>query len=313
MTVRPRPLIALAALTAVAVLAAGWSVAVRAPSASETAEGPLVPGLAARVNEVARLELVGQGGRVTVARTAGGWGVEQKDGYRADPALVKALVLAVAGARVLEPRTALPDLHARIGVEDPAAPGAASTGVTLGAADGRPLAALILGKPAASAGTLYARRAGEAASWLVRADLAAIETEPLRWIDPAVPRVPRDAVAAVEIRQPDGRTLAIRRDAPGRPFAASGPAAPSLVEETAEAPGLFVPQDVAKADPALTESAVTTTVRRFDGSALVLRTAWRDGQAWVVFEELGGWRFRVSDALGRALTRTPEDFAEGRS
>ncbi|WP_431857755.1 DUF4340 domain-containing protein [Azospirillum sp.] len=306
---RTRSLIVLAALTAVTVAAAGWSVAVRS-RAAPVAEGPLVPGLAARVNDVARLEIVGQGTRVTIARTAEGWGVGQKDGYRADPDMVKALVLAVANARTLEPRTAQPDLHPRLRVEDPTSPGAASTGVTLRAADGTPLAALVVGKPAAAPGTLYARRAGEGASWLVRADLA-VEADPLRWIDATLPRVPRDAVASVEIRQPDGRTVLIKRDAPDAPFAASGPAVPALVEETVDAAAQLVPQDVAKADPA--PDAVTTTVRRFDGTALVLRTVRRDGQAWVMFGDRAGWRFRVFDAPGRALTRAPEGFAEGKS
>ncbi|PWC45694.1 DUF4340 domain-containing protein [Azospirillum sp. TSO22-1] len=306
---RTRSLLLLAVLTAVTVAAAGWSVAVRSRTAP-VVEGPLVPGLAARVNDAARLEIVGQGSRVTIVRTAGGWGVEQKDGYRADPDMVKALVLAVANARALEPRTAQPDLYPRLRVEDPAAPGAASTGVTLRATDGTPLAALVVGKPAAAPGTLYARRAGEGPSWLVKADLA-VETDPLRWIDAALPRVPRDAVASVEIRQPDGRAVVIQRDAPDKPFAASVPAIPALIDETVDAMAQLVPQDVAKAGPA--PDAVVTTVRRFDGTAVVLRTVRRDGQAWVMFEDKPGWRFRVFDVPGRALTRTPGDFAEGKS
>jgi len=306
---RTRSLIALAVLAALAVAAAGWSVAVRG-RAAPVVEGPLVSGLAARVNDVARVEIVGQGARVTIARSAEGWGVEQKDGYRADPDMVKALVLALADARALEPRTAQPDLYPRLHVEDPSSPGAASTGVTLRGADGTPLAVLVVGKPAAAPGTLYARRAGEGPSWLVKADLA-VETDPLRWIDATLPRVPRDSVASVEIRQPDGRTVLIRRDAPDQPFSASVPAAPARVDETVDAAAQLVPQDVARAAPA--PDAVTTTVRRFDGTALTLRTVWRDGQPWVMFEDRAGWRFRVFDALGRALTRAPEDFAEGKS
>ncbi len=319
---RTRTLITLAVLTAGMVAAAGWSVAVRTQSvAAGMAEGPLFPGLAARVNDVTRLDVAGYGGHATVARGADGtWIVEQKDGYRADANAVKALVVALAEARVLEPRTALPDLYGRIGVEDPETPGAASSSVTLTGSDGARLAALIVGKPAApAASTLYARKVGEAPSWLVKADLGAVETDPMRWIDQTMPRVPGDAVASVEIRQPDGRVVGIRREAPGQPFTASGlqddaTAAPAVIDQTAEAAALLTPQDVARADPALFRDAVTTLIRRFDGGGLTVRTVRRDGQFWVTFDAAGygGWQYRVSDAAGRALTRSPEEFAAER-
>lgn len=304
---RTRSLIVLAVVTVVTVAAAGWSSSVRRGDEPSPAGGPLVLGPAARVNGITRVAVAGQGGRVTLMRAGGGWGVAEKDGYPADAGLVKALVLGVAGARLVEPRTARPVLYPRLGVEDPQAPGAISTGIVL-EADGAPGIGLVIGKAGSAPGTLYARRGGEATSWLVSAELPVLDTDPLRWIDPALPHVPRDAVASVDIRHPDGRAVTVGRDAPGQPFTASVPAAGTAVEALVEAVGRLVPLDVAKDDGG--PAAVATTVRRFDGTALVLRTMWRDGSAWVALDGRAGWRYRVSDALGRALTRPPEGFAE---
>lgn len=304
---RTRSLIVLALVTAVTVAAADWSSALRRGDALPPAGGPLVPGLADRVNGITRVAVEGQGGRVTLLRSGGGWGVAEKDGYPADTGLVKALVLGVAGARLVEPRTARPVLYPRLGVEDPQTAGAVSTGVTL-EGDGAPGVGLVIGKAGSAPGTLYARRGGDATSWLVSAELPVLDTDPLHWIDPALPQVPRDAVASVEVRQPDGRAVTIGRAAPGQPFTASVPAAGAAVEALVEAVGRLVPLDVAKDDGG--PAAVVTTVHRFDGTALVLRTVWRDGGAWVALDGRAGWRYRVSDALGRALTRPPEGFAE---
>lgn len=308
---RTRTLIVLALVTAVAVLAAGWSVATRRTAPPDMAGGPLFPGLAARINDVARLEVQAGGNVATIARGPdGAWIVEQKDGFRADPDQVKATILALAEALALEPRTVLPDLYPRIGVEDPDKAGASSARLRLTAADGREMAGLIIGKTAsAAASTLYARKVGEAQSWLVRLALGPIEADPMRWTDASLPRIPADALAAVEIRQPDGRSAGIRRAAPGQPFAAFGAddVDPAVIDATAAMGSLFTAQDVARDDPALFTDAVVTEFHRFDGSSVVVRTVQRDGQFWVDVGD--GWQYRVFDTLGRDLTRPPERFA----
>ncbi|HYG86718.1 MAG TPA: DUF4340 domain-containing protein [Azospirillum sp.] len=323
---RRSSLIALAVVTAGTVAAAIWS---SVPPVAEPAAGLLFPGLGSRINDVARLEVVGSGTTVTVARGPSGWTVEQKEGYPADADAVKRTVVALAEATAVEPRTTQSDQYPRIGVEDPQTPGAASTQVTLRGGDGAPLAALILGKSAGEA-TLYARKAGEAQSWLVKARLGALDADPLRWIDRAPPRIPADRVSSVAIRQPDGGQAGIRRDAPGQPFAAFGlpdgaEANPSVVEETAAVAAMLGLEDVARLDPALFSNAVVTTVRTFDGLLLTVRTARRDGQAWIALDAAAegeaaaaqakdwqtrhaGWQYRVFEAVGRDLTRTPADF-----
>ncbi|HYH23480.1 MAG TPA: DUF4340 domain-containing protein [Azospirillum sp.] len=320
---RGKPFIALAGVTVAAVIAAAVAVIGRhTADAPPQAGGALVPGLLARINDVTRVDVTGADGTATVARGEQGWIVLQKDGYRADADAVKALVVGLAEARVVEARTALPDLYDRLGVQDPG-PGRESELVMLRAGDAV-LASVILGKTASSS-TRYVRRAGEAQSWMVKATLAPVPAEPLRWLDRALPRLPRDRVQAVEVRQPDGAAVTLRREAPAdREFTVSGVERPrpSAVEQTVGALAALTFEDVAKADPALFKDAAVTIYRSFDGLTLTVRTARRDGQAWLTLAAEGdapevkewqtkaaGWAYRVYDALADDLTRKGEDFA----
>jgi len=326
---RTKPFVALAAVTLVAVVAAAVAVVGRRTAeAPPQAGGLLAPGLVERINEVTRVDVTSADGTVTVTRGDQGWTVQQKDGYRADADAVKSLVVGLAEARVVEARTAQPDLYDRLGVGDPG-PGRESELVTVRAGDAV-LASVVLGKAASgnAAGNtsmLYARRAGEAQSWMVRGPLAPVQAEPLRWLDRALPRLPRDRVQAVEVRQPDGAAVTLRREAPAdREFAVSGveKPSPSAVEQTVGALAALTFEDVAKADPARFKDAVVTTYRTFDGLTVTVRTVRRDDQAWLTLSAEGdapeakewqakaaGWAFRVYDALADDLTRKGEDFA----
>ncbi|HEY0834570.1 MAG TPA: DUF4340 domain-containing protein [Azospirillum sp.] len=320
---RTKPFVALAVVTLVAVVAASVAVIARhTADVPPQAGGALVPGLLARINDVTRVDVTGADGTATIARGESGWIVLQKDGYRADADAVKALAVGLAEARIVEARTALPDLYDRLGVQEPG-PGQESKRVTLRAGD-TVLASVILGKAASNA-TLYARRAGEAQSWMVRASLGPVEAEPMRWLDRGLPRLPRERVRSVEVRQPDGATVTLSRAAPSdRDFAVSGvdTPRPSAVEQAVGAAAMLTFEDVAKAESASFKDSAVTTYRTFDGLTLTVRTARRDGQAWLTLNAEGdapevkewqakaaGWAFRVYDALADDLTRTAGDFA----
>ncbi len=351
-----RSLLILAIATTAAVAAAVALDTGGAPPAATNAQGPLVPGLLARVNDVATVEVRGPDGAVTIARQPSGvWGVAEKGGYPADADRVKAAVVGLAQATIVEPRTALPDLHPRIGVEEPDRPGAASRRLTLKDTGGAEMASVIIGKTATAGSggqpsTLYARRSGEAESWLIRAPLPPLEPEAARWADRTLPRILRDRVASVEIRQPGGAAVTLSRPDPGqRTFAAAGlpdgaAAKPALVDETTGVLGYIAFEDVARAEPAWFAEAPVTTVRTFDGAVLAIRTANREDGAWIAIEaafdadrakahaeanipaflppdemektvhdwrsRFDGWAYRIYDAAAETLTRAPEEFVE---
>lgn len=294
---RTKSLVILAAMTAGVVAGAAVTLTggPRAP-VEPTAGGPLFPGLLARVNDVARIDVTTAKGAVVIRRDdAGAWVLPDKGGYAADPSEVKSTVVGLAEADIVDARTAIPDLYDRIGVQDPAAVGSASTGVVLKGADGQDLAAVIVGKRAAagsgaSESTWYVRRVGEAPSWLVRAPLDGVEADPMRWIDRSVPRLPRERVMSVEIRQPDGATVTLSRESPAtRDFHAAGlpdgaRTRRATVEETVGALGYVTFEDVVKADPAWFADGPVATFRSFDGIVVTVRTALRDGARWLSFD-----------------------------
>lgn len=290
-----RTLLVLGLATVAAVAGAGWALNRQPEVRTEIATGgPLFPTLMDRVNDVTRIELVSAKGVATVARDGERWIVLQKDGYPADANLVKATVVGVAQTSIVDARTALPDLYDRIGVQDPDAKGSTSTRLSLGAGDA-PLASLILGNEAGRGGpgqatTLYVRKAGEAQSWLVRGPAERLEADPMRWVDRTVPRLPRERLASVTIRQPDGSELRLSRPSPAEPtFTATGlpegaqPKA-SAIDETTGALGYLTFEDVAKADPAWFTDGTTAVYRSFDGLVLTVRQAKRDDARWLTVE-----------------------------
>lgn len=326
----------MAGLTVAAVAGAGAVVMSRPdPEAPRPAEAAFLPGLSARLNDVARIELSSSGRTATVVRGPSGWTVLEKAGYPASADAVKSAVVGLAEARAVEPRTAQPEMHARLGVQDPA-PGAPSLLVRLTGPGGGELAAAILGNAAPGTGQArYARRPGEAQSWLVRAALDLPGADPLRWADRSLPRLPRERVESVVIRQPDGGAVTVRRPDAAGAFVAEGlpagaKAKESVVDETTGALGYLSFEDVAKADPAWFATAPVAIYHSTDGVVLTVRTAKREDGYWITLDAAAaeratpeaaaeaetwqarhaGWAYRVYDALGEDLARAPAGFAD---
>lgn len=351
-----RTLMVLGLATAAAVAGAGWALNRGPEVRTEIATGgPLFPDLMNRVNDVTRIDLASSKGTATVARDGERWVVLQKDGYPADPNLAKAAVVGIAQATIVDARTALPELYDRIGVQDTDAKGSTSTKLTLGAGD-TPLATLILGHEAARGApgqpsTLYARKPGEAQSWLVRGPGERLEADPMRWVDRTVPRLPRERLASVEISQPDGTALTLSRPSHGdKTFTATGlpegaTAKASTIDETVGALDYLTFEDVGKADPAWFKDGTTAVFRSFDGLVLTVRQARHQDARWLTFDatfdaeaakahagaegllkpeeveaqakdwqaRFAGWAYKVYDALGEDFARKPEDFVQKES
>lgn len=115
-------------LAAVAVLALGLAVWVgvsRTPTttAMSTAQ-PLVAGLKDGLNEVKQVRIVGAESKpiVTLAKSEAGWTVAEKDGYPADVAKVREMLMRLADAKLIEPKTSVEASYGKLGVEDVAKP-----------------------------------------------------------------------------------------------------------------------------------------------------------------------------------------------
>lgn len=326
-------LMALAAATALAITAAvALDHRQRAASPADEAGGPLFPGLAAAVNDAARVEATGPKGPATLIRDADGrWTVAERDGYPASRDAVKNLVVGLAATTLTEPRTAAPELYPRIGVEDPDGPAANSVRIALRRADGGELAAVIVGKTANASsigrgpGQFYLRRAGEAQSWLASSPMDPPRADPVHWLDRNLPRMPRDRLATVTLRDAAGATLTLRRGdgEAAKNFVVDGlPAGAKpddmAVEETVGSLAFLSFEDVVRADPAWFANAPVYVFTDRDGATVTLRAARRDGAAWLNLSAAGfpadgpavspQWAYRVYDGAGETFLRPPAGF-----
>src|ERR1044071_5325072 len=123
------------------------------------------------------------------------WTLTQRDGYPADTAKVRKLIVALTAAKILEQNTSTPESYAKLGVEDLTAEGASGTRVEL--AGGKTPVNLIVGK-LGNAGQTYGRRAGEAPSWLISATVDA-PTQADAWLRRELLDIQGDRVQAVTV------------------------------------------------------------------------------------------------------------------
>ncbi|MDF1737070.1 MAG: DUF4340 domain-containing protein [Minwuia sp.] len=211
-------------LTIASVVAAAFVLDRKADRLAAREYGqPLFPQLAGQINAVARLEFVTPKGAWSLSRDADGkWHHDARNGYPADADEVKRLVVALSRATVIAPKTSDPELHDRLGLEEPQP-------VTEGAADskvaaikvivrdegGALLAGVILGKTkqlgdATEPAKIYVRRAGENATWLAEGFFN-LKPAPTDWLDRDLFKITKDVVTDIRIAHPDKPLLELNR------------------------------------------------------------------------------------------------------
>ena len=327
---KPKSFVILVAATTVCLAAAVYAVATRtadnAPEAADNA--PLIPGLSDRLNQVVALTVKsGTGPTTTISRPAAdsdAWADQEKAGYPVAADQLRRILLALAEAKTLEPRTARPDQYAKLAVDD-----AGALRVLLRTADGQTLPALLVGKTA-TADSFYARRTEDARSWLAQGKLAGLAADPMQWLDRSLPALPAERVIAVTVDRPGAVLSITRKDPKDKDFTVTGLAAnaklnQSVIARVAGAAEFLSFEDVARLDPTEkpTADTVTTTFRTADGDVLAIRIDRHDGKPWANFSgesgtstpkldlaRFGSWRYRLPDYTAKDLTPGPEDLVE---
>jgi len=295
---KPKTFTALAAATAVAVLAA--AVSLQRGDDGDFAAGagaPVFPGLLARVNDVARVEIQYSDGAITIVDSQGGkdgWRVQESDGYPARTVKVKRSVLGLARLTLLEPKTRKKEKYAKLGLRDVDAEGAAAKRVRLLDAQGALLGDLLVGRRRANlagttSGGVYVRRPGDAQAWLAAGDTDITDAK-ANWLERKIIDVAGKRVKRIDVRHPDGEAYAITKAAPegagftlenipagkklisqGGPDAVGRALANLLLDDARRAPGPF---DDAK--------AVISVFTTFDGLKVTTRVAkGADGKSWM--------------------------------
>ncbi|MEZ5650235.1 MAG: DUF4340 domain-containing protein [Burkholderiaceae bacterium] len=209
---RPASLMLLAVVTAAAVAVAISLNAVRGTGGADSAHGEaFVPGLVEHINEVDRIEIDDRTGQTVLVRKGDGFAGES--GYPARVAVIRDLLTQLSVLTIEERKTDRPERYPELSLAEPSAETDASRHVRV-LADGKPLVDVYIGKAESSVGGtrggLYARREGEARTWLLR---GAVELPGARagWFDNELLDIKADELRSVTLKTPEGE-VTLQRD-----------------------------------------------------------------------------------------------------
>jgi hypothetical protein len=262
----------------------------RSGTAPAGAGAPLVPDLTAALGEIERVT-ISKANNETVAtleKRPDSWVVADKHGYAADAAKLRQALTALGEAKILEQKTATPELYGRLGVEDVTAADAAGISIAL-TAPGRELPTIILGN-AEGARYRYARRAGEAQSFLIDRN-PDVPRAAAQWVDSRVVDVRGERVREVTITHADGEILRVSKASPelanfevadvpeGREL--SYPGVANVVGSALRELNL---EDLEPATEAAAERPTIVEYRTFDGLVVRVTGIERNDESWITLE-----------------------------
>ncbi len=146
----------------------------------------LFPSLTTDAAKVAAVEIRQGATTLTLEKKGSAWGVKERAGYPADPEKMRALLVRLAQADLLEAKTRKADRHALLELGDPAGKDAKSRSIKVLDAKGGVLADVVVGKRRADAfgagkGGTYVRKPGDVQTWLASGEIDA-PTGPRDWI-----------------------------------------------------------------------------------------------------------------------------------
>ena len=192
-------------LTTLAVVAAALLAVVLLarldPARDDSLGAPHAAGLDDRLDDLESLRVTVSGNEVvvTIERGDSVWVVAERGGHPTDYGRFRENLRALAEARRVERKTAIPEMYPRLGVADVSDPEADGFLLELAYGDRHPADRFIVGNRA-GAGMVYMRTVGEEQSWMVSADFD-LSDQTRDWVD-------RDII---DLRSSEVRRVALDR------------------------------------------------------------------------------------------------------
>jgi Domain of unknown function (DUF4340) len=293
-----RGLILLAAATLALIVLAIVAIASGDRGVSRAAPGErALPALAAKLDEVGSVGIKRNTLSLTFVRDGDNWFVAEKGNYPAAAAKVRQIVLAMADAVLVEPKTQKAEFYPRLDVEDPGS--GKSTLVTLKDKSGTTLAEMIIGKrryDRLGTGTdgIYVRKLGDTQAWLARGSLE-FSDQLSSWLDRRILDIPEKRIAKATLTQADGTKLVISRAKPEDKFMAEGAPADAKFksETTTSEPAMALETlDLDDVKPAAEmqlpeKDVVAASFTTFDGLTVDVRLLDKGDMHWVALSAAG--------------------------
>lgn len=264
----------------------------RKPAVEAPLAGPLAPGLEAGLNEVRQVVVQAAGGEtITLKRGDAGWGVEEKQGYAADVGKLRELLLNLAQAQRIEPKTAVESSYPVLGVQDIETEGASN--VLLRVAGAGPELAVILGQNNSRGSGTFVRLKGDEQSWLVDRNLAAEKTAG-GWLQRDLMDIAPNRITSIEVTPPEGEGVQIEANGGGEgDFRIANlpngrePASAYVSDATAGLLSGLRIDDVRRADgysPAEDAQRTAASFRTREGVRVAVTAYTEGGDTWASFE-----------------------------
>ncbi|HLS04992.1 MAG TPA: DUF4340 domain-containing protein [Wenzhouxiangella sp.] len=248
-----------------------------------------VPGLAAVINDVDELKIVGSGGETIASlhRSRQRWRLREKHDHEADFARVHDLLRNLARARRAEPRSSKAEWHARLGVAEPGSGDGSGVAVRF---PGSSVGGVIVGRQDPAGIGRYIRLEGSSQVWLTDRNIE-IADDRLNWLERAIMDIPAPDISAVSIGHPGAETVELRPgDENGELWVVLGvpddmePAAGWKLRQIADALARLNMDDVRPHDESLVpEDRVESVFRTRDGLVFVARLFSDEAGYWVHF------------------------------
>jgi hypothetical protein len=267
--------------TAAVLLAAGvWISMHRSNQQAELGGTSVFADLKPALGEITEIRFSkGDGSKTTLQKGTEGWTVVERQ-YPADAARVRDLALGLANLKIVERKTSDPANYAKLGVEAPDTPTAASTLVEVVA--GQKTWSLIVGK-GADAGAVYVRKPAEAVSLLAE-PLISPDPDQKRWIDRLIADLPGTAIHEIAVKTATGPAYLLTRAQRGATDLTLSPipkgrtpVSPMSLSGQAEALGSLHFDDIRAASTPANTPLDRATYRTFDGQVIEL-TGHREGE-----------------------------------
>jgi hypothetical protein len=215
---KPRAFAALAVITLVAVVVAIATYASQNRwSQAKVSGAALLPGVAAQASHISRVELQQGDKALALAKSDEGWTLADRGGYPVKPGAVRALLVKLAQAELVEGKTRNKDRFALLELEDPAGKDSKSRSLRLKDEQGAIIAEALVGKKrwdafgGSKSGT-YVRKPGDPHAWLSNVDLD-VSLNVRDWVQAGVLDVPSTKIAKLTVEIPGEEPLVIARDA----------------------------------------------------------------------------------------------------
>ena len=280
---RARTLLALAASVLVASGLAWWLIDRQAPGNAES-EAMALPGFAARVDTVDRIEVQGAGSRtlVLIEKRDGQWRMPDRDGWPANQREVGSALFRLGQAKRIEAKTADPGRHARLGVESVAAADAKGTQLVLSGGSGEPVR-LTVGNNHPTLGGSYIRVGDQPQAWLLDEDIAPARNAP-DWLDRRLLDLPMARLDTIAVTPATGRAFRLSRV--DDRFSVDGQSPLSMADADAGNATASFTDQLALEDVARDSGAVATQTAVFeslDGLRITVAAWPQDGGTWARF------------------------------